>query len=80
MLGSYHKVPTKSELKNIKTVRKSLVLSKPLEKGDKILEDTLTVKRPGKGIPSINYTEYLGKTLNKNTKKNHMLNKNDIKN
>ena len=80
ILGSYHKVPTKSELKNIKTVRKSLVLSEPLEKGDKISESTLTAKRPGKGIPSINYSEYLGKTLNKNTKKNHILNKNDIKN
>ena len=79
MLGSFKKIPTRSELKNIKSVRKSLVISKLSNKNDKLSYKNLTVKRPGSGIPSLQYNEYLGKTLNKNLKENHFLKKNDVK-
>ena len=79
MLGSFKKMPTKSELKNIKSVRKSLVISAVSKKDDKLSCENLTVKRPGTGIPSLEYNKYLGKTLNKNLKENYFLKKNDTK-
>ena len=79
MLGSFKKIPTKSELKNIKSVRKSLVISTASKTNDKLSYENLTVKRPGTGIPSLEYNKYLGKTLNKNLKENYFLKKNDIK-
>jgi len=79
MLGSFKKTPTKSECKNINSVRKSLVIKKTSKVGDNISEKNLTVKRPGKGISSLHYNEYLGKTLKKNMKINQFLKKNDIK-
>ena len=79
MLGNSEKIPTKSEIKNIKSVRKSLVINQDLDKNDKLSYKNLTVKRPGSGIPSILYNQYLGKELKKNLNKNHVLKKNDIK-
>ena len=78
MLGNFKKKPTKSEIKNIKSVRKSLVINQDLNKNDKLSIHNLTVKRPGNGIPAIFYNEYLGKTLKKNLRKNHLLKKDDI--
>ena len=66
ILGSEIKKPTKSEIKNKKNVRKSLIAKKDIIKGEVITEDNITVKRPGKGIPSLFYNTYLGKVVNKN--------------
>ncbi len=79
ILGSEIKKPTKSEIKNKKNVRKSLIAKKDISKGEAISEDNMTVKRPGKGIPSIFYNDYLGKVVNKNIKANKFIKKNDIK-
>ena len=79
MLGSFKKTVTKSEIKNIKVVRKSLIINKDLNKNDILSEKNLTVKRPGNGIPSLMYNEYLGKSLTKSLQKNHFLKKYDIK-
>ena len=79
ILGSSEKTPTKSERKNIKSVRKSLVINKASSINTNISEKNLTVKRPGKGIPSLYYNEYLGKRLKKDMKINQFLKKSDIK-
>ncbi|MBT3549249.1 MAG: N-acetylneuraminate synthase [Gammaproteobacteria bacterium] len=79
MLGSPNKAPTKSEIQNIKTVRKSLVLNKSIVKGEKITVDNLAVKRPGNGIPSIHYTDYINVVSKKILNKNHFLKKEDVK-
>jgi N-acetylneuraminate synthase len=49
-LGNGKKEPTKNEKKNLKTVRKSLVSNKALEKGSKIQIEDIDIKRPGTGI------------------------------
>ena len=79
ILGSEIKKSTESEIKNKKNVRKSLIAKKDIIKGETISEDNMTVKRPGKGIPSLFYNTYLGKVVNKNIKANKFIRKNDIK-
>ena len=79
ILGSEIKKSTKSEIKNKKNVRKSLIAKKDIIKGEAISEDNMTVKRPGKGIPSLFYNTYIGKVVNKNIKANKFIRKNDIK-
>ena len=49
-IGDGIKIPSKSELKNINIVRKSIVAKKPIKKGELFTEKNLTIKRPGTGI------------------------------
>ena len=50
-LGSFEKKPSKSELKNKNIIRKSIVASRDIKKGDRFSVDNLTSKRPGDGQP-----------------------------
>lgn len=63
-LGTGIKEPSISELQNIPIVRKSIVASKPISKGQKLTEDNLTIMRPGTGIPPSRWSEILGTTAN----------------
>jgi sialic acid synthase SpsE len=67
-------IQTKSELKNIKHVRKSLFFNKNLKKGHIIKKNDLISLRPGTGISPMNYYLYLGKKLKFNVFKNQILN------
>jgi N,N'-diacetyllegionaminate synthase len=49
-LGDGIKRPSKSEQPNIAVVRKSIVATKFIKKGDMFTEDNLAAKRPGTGI------------------------------
>jgi N,N'-diacetyllegionaminate synthase len=49
-LGSNIKEPSKSEMRNIQIVRKSIVAKTKIKKGDILNENNLAVKRPGNGI------------------------------
>lgn len=49
-LGDGVKRPSQSELKNINTVRKSIVAKEFIKKGEVLTEKNLTTKRPGHGI------------------------------
>ena len=60
-LGSPHKQPTASEIKNKAIARKSIVASVKIEKGDVFGNDNLTVKRPGTGISPMMWDEVIGK-------------------
>lgn len=60
-MGSPIKSPTSSEKKNQSVVRKSLVTSKPVKKGEPFTQDNLTVKRPGDGVSPMYYWDWLGK-------------------
>lgn len=64
--GSGVKEPSKSELKNIQVVRKSIVAAKRIKKGELFTEENLTVKRPGNGISPMSWDEILGKKSIKN--------------
>ncbi len=65
-IGTGEKTPTKSEIKNLALVRKSLVAKRFIEKGTLFSEENLTVKRPGTGISPMRYHELIGTPASKN--------------
>ena len=72
-LGSRVKRPSKSEIANIKIVRKSLVASQDIKKGEIFTEQNLTAKRPGNGLSPFKITKFLGKRSLKNYKKDQQI-------
>ena len=68
LLGSYLKKPTKSELKNKKLVRKSIVAKRNIIKGETFSEFNTTCKRPEGGISPIYWNKIMGKKSKKNFK------------
>tara|TARA_B100000029_G_scaffold325856_1_gene318345 strand:+ start:514 stop:1527 length:1014 start_codon:yes stop_codon:yes gene_type:complete len=68
LLGSHLKKPSKSELKNKKFVRKSIVAKKNIKKGEKFSETNLICKRPEGGISPIYWNYVVGKKSKKNFK------------
>jgi N,N'-diacetyllegionaminate synthase len=71
--GSGRKEPSKSELKNIPIVRKSIFISEPISKGQLFSDQNITVKRPGDGIPSIEVQKIIGKSAACDLKKGDKL-------
>jgi N,N'-diacetyllegionaminate synthase len=59
-LGGGVKTPSDSEKKNIAIVRKSIVASRNINKGEIFSEENLTVKRPGTGISPMNWDKVVG--------------------
>ena len=59
--GSGLKEVSKSEEKNKPIVRKSIVASTDIKKGDIFTPENLTVKRPGTGISPMQWDEVIGK-------------------
>ena len=64
-LGNGIKRASKSEKKNLKIVRKSIVASKKINKGEKFNYENLTVKRPGTGINPMNISKIVGRVAKK---------------
>lgn len=61
ILGSSKKRILPCEKQFIQVMRKSLVASKQIKKGEKFTAQNLTVKRPGTGVQPGRYNEVLGK-------------------
>jgi N,N'-diacetyllegionaminate synthase len=59
-MGSGIKEPSESERPNIEIVRKSIVCSKNIKKGETLTEDNLTVKRPSTGISPMMWNKVVG--------------------
>lgn len=59
-LGDGKKITSESEKKNIEFVRKSIVASKKIEKGEVFSEDNITTKRPGYGVSPMRWDEVIG--------------------
>jgi len=59
-LGSCKKKPSPSESINIDIVRKSIVASQSIKKGDKLSSKNITTKRPGTGINPMKWDEIIG--------------------
>ncbi len=57
-----------NEEKAIKHARRSIVSKVPLKKGSILTSDVITTKRPAHGIPSIEWDNIIGKTLNQDLK------------
>jgi N,N'-diacetyllegionaminate synthase len=64
-LGSFIKQPSPSELKNIVIVRKSIIASCNIKKGETFTVNNITVKRPSHGISPLFWDKVLGKTANR---------------
>ena len=54
-LGSGKKIVTKSESENINLIRRSIIASRNINKGENFSEGNLTTKRPGYGISPISF-------------------------
>ncbi len=72
-LGDGIKQASKSERKNIKIARKSLVAKKKIKKGEIFSEENLTTKRPASGISAMRYDEYLGKKASKDYEEDELI-------
>ena len=59
-LGDGIKRPSQSESKYINLVRKSIVASRRIKRGDIFTEENITAKRAGKGISPMRWDEVLG--------------------
>ena len=72
-LGNGIKKPSKSELKNIQIVRKSIVTKKKIKKGDIFRENNLTIKRPGTGISPMKWDKIIGSVAKKNYNEDELI-------
>ena len=64
-LGTGWKVPTDTERKNRKLVRKSIVANEAICKGDALTDKVLGIKRPGDGLPPTRWDEVVGSIATK---------------
>ena len=60
-LGKSKKVVTKSEARNRTLIRKSIVASKNIYKGQRFTIHNVSFKRPGDGISPMNVNKVIGK-------------------
>jgi N,N'-diacetyllegionaminate synthase len=65
-LGSGEKIPSLGEMVNIGLVRKSILASKPIKKGEEFSEVNLVIKRSDSGISPMKLDEVIGKVAKKN--------------
>jgi N,N'-diacetyllegionaminate synthase len=65
-LGDGVKQPTKSEMNNMMTIRKSVVASRDIKCGETLSLDNITVKRPGTGISPMRWDVVLGSVAKRN--------------
>ena len=71
--GSGLKIPSQSEKKNIKVVRKSLFAFRDIKKGEFFTEQNLIAKRPGYGLSPFRLKKLLGKKSLRRYKKNQII-------
>ena len=72
-LGDGIKKPSLSEQVNIKIVRKSIVASCDIKKGEKFCEDNLAVKRAGNGISPMRWDDIAGALAQKDYEEDELI-------
>jgi N,N'-diacetyllegionaminate synthase len=72
-LGNGDKHVTNSERENIYIVRKSIVASKKIVKGEVFTMDNITVKRPGTGISPMKWYDILGCTAKRDFNEDELI-------
>jgi N,N'-diacetyllegionaminate synthase len=77
ILGSKEKRPVKSEYPMIKTIRKSVVSLKDIERGEKFSRENLGIKRPSTGLHPKFYDVLMGARAKKSIKKDLLIKKSD---
>ena len=73
LLGSKKKTASRSELKNMHSVRKSIVAKKNIKKGELFTEENLICKRPSHGVSPYQWPKLIGKKSNKNYRKDDFI-------
>ena len=73
IMGCNKKNVLQSEEISRLNARRSIVINTDVIKDDIINESMITTKRPGTGINPSNWEKILGKSVNKNLNKNHIL-------
>lgn len=61
-LGSGHKIPASSEKNSASVIRKSLVASQNISKGETLTENVIAIRRPGTGLPPAMRAFLVGRT------------------
>ena len=72
-LGDGIKKPNKSEIEIMKVVRKSIVASKSIKKGETFTKTNITVKRPGTGISPMRWNEVIGQKADRDYKDDELI-------
>ena len=72
-LGDGIKKPSPSEKINLPIVRKSIVTSRPIKKGERFSEQNLCIKRPGTGISPMRWDDVMGLYANKDYKQDELI-------
>ncbi len=72
-MGSHQKKISKSELKNLLIVRKSIVAKKNIKKGELFSVDNICSKRPGTGISPMEWDKVIGSRSKRNFKVNDLI-------
>ena len=72
-LGDSTKKPSPSEIKNLPIVRKSIVASQDIRRGEVFNEENLTIKRPGTGMSPMRWDEIMGKRAVRNYHKDELI-------
>lgn len=72
-LGNSKKEPSKSESGNMEIVRKSIVASSSIKKGEIFTEKNLAAMRPGTGISPMKWDEIIGTKSLKNYKEGELI-------
>lgn len=74
-LGNGVKEPTKSELANMISARKSLVAAKAIKKGEIFTAENVSVKRPGSGISPMQWDLVIGTKASKDFAEDELITK-----
>lgn len=72
-MGDGDKSPGIAERRNIESVRKSLVAGCDIQAGETFSERNLSVKRPGSGLPPEAFWSYLGRTSDRDYRKDEFI-------
>lgn len=73
LLGVEEKRPSDIEIENLKLVRRSIVASKSISKGEKFSEDNLIAKRPATGISPMLWDEVIGTNAKRDFRKDELI-------
>ena len=72
-MGNGIKKPQASEIKNIKVVRKGMVASRDIKKGEVFTEENIAVKRPATGITPMEWDKVIGSLAKKSFFKDEVI-------
>ena len=72
-LGSPLKRRTASEVSNVVAVRKSIVASRCIRRGEEFSTDNLTTKRPGDGVSPMRWDEVIGRVADREYAKDELI-------